>query len=358
MDNMDKNTAEQEIDLIELAKKLWENRIFILKVCGIALIVGLVVAFSLPKEYTTTIVLVPEVNSPSGSGVGALMAIAGIDLNQNAGRDFFSPDLYPEVMKSTPFLMGLFDVQVQDTERKINTSLFTYLKEGQKKVWWSYILNAPFNLLGLFSSKGNNDNFDKDPDDRIIALSEQQKAILENLQNRIAISVNRKAGVVTLSSTMQSPVISAFIVDTITTYMQKYIIDYRTQKARQDLAFTEQLYNESQENYYIAQKNLSTYMDENMGIVSARYRNTQERLQNEANLTFGVYNQMAQQLQMARMKVQDTTPVYLIIQPAVVPLNPSSPRKAMTLIAFVFFVGIGACGWIFMKDFLRKQIKN
>ena len=51
---------EQEIDLIELAQKLWKERKFLLKGCGIAVVVGLIVAFSIPKEYTTTVKLAPE----------------------------------------------------------------------------------------------------------------------------------------------------------------------------------------------------------------------------------------------------------------------------------------------------------
>ena len=35
---------EQEIDLIELAQKLWKERKFLLKGCGIAVVVGLIVA--------------------------------------------------------------------------------------------------------------------------------------------------------------------------------------------------------------------------------------------------------------------------------------------------------------------------
>jgi len=351
MDNLDKNTIgqeqEKEIDLIELAKKLWENRKFILKACGIGLLVGIIIAFSLPKEYKTEVTLAPETNTTQNGGVGALAAMAGINLQQNTGSDF-PPELYPDVAASTPFLIDLFDIQVEDIKKNIDASLYTYLDEKQKKAWWSYILSAPFKLLSLFSSEG--DTIVLDSKSRIIKISKDQKEILEDLQSRIDVSIDKKTGVITLSSTMQSPEISATVVDTIISYMQKYIVGYRTQKARQDLVFTEQLYNESQENYYKAQKNLSVYMDENLGIVSARYRNTQERLQNEANVAFGVYNQMAQQLQMAKMKVQDTTPVYAIIQPAVVPLKAASPRKLLILIGFLLLAGVGSCGWILVKD--------
>ena len=55
------NTPEtdnvQEIDLVELAKRLWSERKFLFKCCGVAIVVGLVVAFSIPKEYSTTVKL-------------------------------------------------------------------------------------------------------------------------------------------------------------------------------------------------------------------------------------------------------------------------------------------------------------
>ena len=53
------DTEEQEIDLLELARKLWDSRKLILKFCLVGVVVGLVVAFSIPKEYTTTIELAP-----------------------------------------------------------------------------------------------------------------------------------------------------------------------------------------------------------------------------------------------------------------------------------------------------------
>ena len=71
---------EQEIDLIELAQKLWKERKFLLKGCGIAVVVGLIVAFSIPKEYTTTVKLAPETqDAAKKSSLGGLAAMAGIN---------------------------------------------------------------------------------------------------------------------------------------------------------------------------------------------------------------------------------------------------------------------------------------
>ena len=65
--------------MIELAQKVWASRKLVFKACGIAALVGLVVAFSIPKEYSTSVTLAPESGGKSGGGsMGALAAMAGI----------------------------------------------------------------------------------------------------------------------------------------------------------------------------------------------------------------------------------------------------------------------------------------
>ena len=127
--NTTPNTPEeQEIDLIELAQKVWSDRKLVLKICGIAAIVGLIVAFSIPKEYTTTVKLVHESGTKSGlSGMGALASMAGINLNTQGDGDALSPELYPEILNSIPFVTELFDVHVIDQKAKIDTTLYVYL---------------------------------------------------------------------------------------------------------------------------------------------------------------------------------------------------------------------------------------
>lgn len=358
-DSVDKENTEKEINLIEIIQKLWSKRRFITKACIIGGIIGLIIGFSIPKEYTTTVTLAPEKSSGSTGSLGSLAAMAGINLQQNTSSEI-SPDLYPNIVKSTPFLMGLLNLQVIDEKQGINTTLSDYLSEYQKKTWWSYIFGLPGTVLGWFSSseKGGDDIIAADSEKKVLALTREQKRVLEALKGSINVSVDKKSGAITLSSTMQNARISAMMVDTLTRYMQAYIINYRTEKARQDLVFTQKLYNESQEDYFKTQQKYAEYIDRHQNIVSASFRVTQERLQNEMNLAYNVYNQMAQQLQMAKMKVQDETPVYTVIQPAEIPLNAASPKKMSILIGLVFLVFIGVCCWIvFGKNFL-KQFKN
>lgn len=352
---------EQEIDLIELAQKVWAGRKLVFKACGIAALVGLVVAFSVPREYSTSVTLAPESGGRSGGGsMGALAAMAGINLGSSSGEDALSPDLYPDIVGSTPFLIDLFDVKVKDQKEKIDTTLYAYLKDHQRAPWWSAVMSAPFKALGwtmsLFKEKPEEDvNAQLDP----FCLTRDEAAIAGALSKRISISADKKTGVTTLSVTMQDPLISASLTDTVMHCLQNYITDYRTNKARHDLAFTEKLYGEAKTNYESAQKKYANFVDANQNIIMLSYRAEQERLQNEMNLAYQVYTQVSQQLQMARAKVQEITPVYTVVQPATVPLRPAKPNKLMILTGFIFLAGVGSVGWIlFVKDLLKGWKKQ
>ena len=350
---------EQEIDLIELAKKVWAERKLVFKWCGIAAVVGLIVAFSIPREYTTSVTLAPEAGGKSAGSMGALAAMAGINLNASTGEDALSPELYPDIVSSTPFLTELFDVQVKDIKGKYNTTLYTYLYDHQRSPWWSYIVSAPFRVLGWGLSLFKDDEEEGDGTLNPFMLTRDEMDVAIALDERISVSIDKKTGVTTISVTMQDALISAAVTDTVMVKLQNYITDYRTNKARHDLAFTDKLYKEAEESYFSIQQKYAEYVDGNQGVTRQSILTERERLQNEMALAYNVYNQVAQQLQMAKVKVQEITPVYTVVQPATVPLRPAKPRKALILIGFVFLAGVGSVGWIlFVKDLVKGWKKE
>lgn len=358
-DNKQLPVEEQEIDLLELARKVWADRKLVLKWCGIAAVVGLVVAFSIPKEYTTNVTIAPESTNGSRSmgGLSALAGMAGINLNAGSSADALSPDLYPDIVSSVAFTTELFDVPVRDVDGELQTTVYDYLQEHQRSPWWSTVISLPFKCIGwtvsLFSD-------DEEPTDSTaivnpFQLTKKENEIVTALNNRIAVSVDKKSLTVSIAVTMQDPLISATLTDTVMQKLQDYITDYRTNKARHDLDFTQKLYDEAQQKYYEAQQRYADYVDKNQNILLRSVQTRQERLQNEMNLAYNLYNQTAQQLQLAKAKVQENTPVYTVVQAATVPLRASKPSKAMILIGFVFLAGVGSVGWIlFGRDLLRQ----
>src|SRR5690625_3821164 len=61
---------DDEIDLFEVAKTIWEGRRYIYLSVGICLLLGLFVAFGSSEEYTAEVKLLPETNQ--GSSLGGL----------------------------------------------------------------------------------------------------------------------------------------------------------------------------------------------------------------------------------------------------------------------------------------------
>lgn len=343
--------AEQEIDLLELARKLWDNRRLIIKWCIIGAVVGLIVGFSIPKEYTTTVKLSPEMQgakSSMGGGLSSLASMAGINLNSMSSADAVYPELYPDVVSSIPFTTDLFNVPVSDKKGELHTTVYDYMSEYTRSPWWSVILKLPGKVIrGLMS-------LFKDEEVEVVSdtlntfqLTRDEFKVVRALNERIGCSVDKKTSVITLSVTMQDPLVSANLTDTVMRNLQTYITDYRTNKARKDLKYTQMLFDEARANYHAAQQIYADYMDKNQNIVLHSVRAEQERLRNEMTLAYNVYNQMAQQLQMAKAKVQEQMPVYTVIQPATIPLNPSKPSMVLMLIGWSFFFCMCVVFWIF-----------
>lgn len=353
---------EQEIDLLELIQKLWAERRLIFKWCVIGAIVGLIIGFSIPKEYTTTVKLAPEAqgNRSNLGGLSSLASMAGINVGGMSSTDAVSPELYPDIVGSVPFMTALFGVDVTSADGQEHWTVANYVSEELRSPWWSAVFGAPFKALGwvrgLFSKK--EDMMSATVEVNPFRLTKDEDEIVKALQKRIAVSVDKKTMVVSLSVTMQDPLVSAMLTDTVMTHLQNYVTEYRTNKARHDLEFTQQLFNEAQQNYFAAQQRYAQYVDQNQGIVRRSFMTEQERLQNEMDLAFNLYNQTAQQLQLAKAKVQESTPVYAVVQPATMPLEASKPSKMMTLFGCVFLAGALVTTWILFGDSLLKQLRN
>lgn len=344
----------QEIDLVELARKLWQERRRIVRWCIAGAMTGLVIAFSIPKEYTVTVKLAPEIQGNKGTmgNIGALASMASINMG-GTGSDAVSPELYPDIVQSVPFMTGLFGVEVADKDGERRMTTYKYMEEELRSPWWGVILAVPGKVMGWMAGLFDSDKAEGTGTTDPFRLTEEEDGVVRALLERVTAVVDRKTLVVSLSVTMQDPLIAATLTDTVMRNLQEHITRYCTGKARNDMEFAQKLSDEARDKYYEAQQRYARYMDENQALSRRSFRTEQERLQNEMTLAFNLYNQTAQQLQLARAKVQELTPVYAVVQPATVPLRPSRPSKLLILVGCVFLAGTAAAAWtIFGREFV------
>lgn len=356
---------ELQIDWMDILRQLLAIRKTLYKAAGIGLIIGILIALGTPKQYTVSVTLSPEMGSgKTGSG---LASMAASFLGGSIGAD--SPDalnatLAPDIVASTPFLLELFNARVVSQDKKIDTTFTAYL-DKQKSSWMSYVLAAPGMAIGGIKSLFTDEEKEETATVRegAIELNAKDAAKLGNLRKAIIAEVDNKTSITILSVTLQDPKVTATIADSVVFKLQEYISAYRTSKAKEDCQYLEMLYKERQQEYYAAQQRYARYVDANSNVVFQSTMAERERLQNDMNLAYQVYSQVAQQLQVARAKVQEEKPVFAVVEPAVVPLNPSGTSRKVIVVGFVFlavaFTGawmlLGRKYWLLLKESLQKQ---
>lgn len=350
---------ELEIDLMEYARKLWGARMLLLKVAGIAAVVGIIIAFSIPKKYTAEVLLSPESSKGGGSsmsGMAAMLGLGNISMGGDANALNFS--MASDIVASTPFILEIINTQVQTLDGEIDTTLVAYLAT-QKAPWWSTVMSLPSMAIGgiksLFTS--NDAQVEEKPIDPF-RLTKQQKGQIDAVQSIIEIGSDKKSGMTKLGITVQDPLVAATMADTVLVKLQDYITKYKTSKAQEDCKYWEQLYEQRKKEYYEAQEKYAQYSDMNQGVIRQSVRIEQERLQNEQNLAFQVFSQVATQLQMSRAKLQEEKPAFAVLEPASVPLYPSGTSRKIILVGVVFLAVAGASAWVLFGKDLWVSLKE
>ena len=352
------NDEEIEIDLIGILRKIIGIRKTIYKAAGIGLVVGIIVAISIPKQYTVGVTLSPEMGGSKGGGLSGLAAsFLGSGVSMNEGTDALNASLSADIVSSTPFLLELSTMKIPALEGETMT-LNVYLDE-ESSPWWSYVIGLPGMVIGGVKSLFTEEESESVPSYKAnlgsIELSKIESEKIEGLKKKILASVDKKTSMTTVSVTLQNPKVAAVVADSVVRKLQEYIIDYRTTKAKEDCLYLERLFKERQQEYYDAQKKYADYMDSHDNIILQSVRAEQERLQNDMSLAYQVYSQVANQLQVARAKVQEEKPVFAVVEPAVIPLYPSGTSRKIYVLAFIFLSVCIVISWkLFGEDILNK----
>ncbi len=350
---------EDEIDLIELAKTIWESRKLIIKFVVVGAILGVFIAVLSPKEYVSSATLMPEYSTDSQGGAsdllkkyGGLVGISGG--TYNSASNAIRVDLYPKIVESLSFQNYLAEQEFYYPEYDTTASLYDYFLEIQTPGVLGYItgytIGLPGKIIGaIFSKEEVADTGTGDPD--IIALSKDKMQVINGLRERVTASLDQESGVISVNVKMPNAQVAAKIAKFTIEELTEYLTEYRTEKVVRDLEFVEEQLKDVEERFRKAQLALAEFRDSNQGSLTNRALTEQERLQSEYDVAFNVYNSLTQQFEQAKLKVQEETPVFKVLQPVQVPVDDET-SGAMILIVFVMLSGIASIGWIFIKQFL------
>ena len=355
--NTDQNkpvATKQGLSMNELFHEILKHRRLYYKVMSITFVLAVIYVMSLPNTYRCTVMLAPELSSSSRSGSLASIASSfGIKLGSGSmgNSEALFPTLYPDLMNSVAFRTSLFSITVQREDDSTHTVMtyYDYLKDCQKRPWWSMGIQAVFDGIKSLSSQEENEKgkpAEVDP----FRLTKKQYAIARAISNKIVCKVDKKTLVIRIDVVDQDPLIAATIADSVQVRLQKFITDYRTHKARIDLEYNQKLFVEAQERYEEARQRSAAFSDANQKLFLESVLSERTKLENEMQLQYRTYSQISAQLQLAEAKVQEETPAFTILQPASVPLKKSGPDRKKIVLAFLFLGFIGTTAYMLYKE--------
>lgn len=353
---------EDEIDLIALVKKLWAGRKTILIATLIGTVIGVFMAIVTPPEYTVKTVMVPQTASKNeAGGLSGLAALAGIDIGTSLQTGEISPILYPQIVSSTPFKLELMNTPIQFKDINHSVSLFDYYTKYQKPTVLGtikkYTIGLPGIIIGAIKGKKNETEYGNNVQVNMVVLTKDEYSVSSVLDKIILLEVDAKQGYLTLNCTLNEPLASAQLAQKAQELLQREIIRFKVQKSQADLNFIQERYNEVKAQTEGYQINIAQNTDKYKDLTSAVPQVQNNRIQTKYGVANSVFQELAKQLEQAKIQVKKDTPVFTIIQPVTVPVEKSKPNKLMLVIIYVFMGAVLGVFLIFGKEFL-SSIKN
>lgn len=344
----------KSFDMTSLVRKAVRGWKRILLCIGIGCAFGLIVGISTPRKYTSKAVMAPEIATRSSmGGLSSLASLAGVNINSMALTDAMHPDMYPAIIHSSNFNLELFDlpVSIETRDSVVHTNLYDYMLNYYKTPWYAYVLGFPMfaahGIKSIFSGKKEDSSGMTQYADSL-RLTRQQERVMRRLSKCIKANVEKKTYLLYLRVTLQDPVIAAQVVNEIIDKLKCFVVDYRTEKARENRDYYQKIYEETRNDYLIAQRAYTSYLDSHQGMMSKSSQVYQQQLQNEAQLRFQMYSQTAQNLLNAEAKIQQEAPVLVVIQQGVAP-HIGKPSKVKLLLIWSFLGGIIGLLWVCWK---------
>lgn len=320
-------------------------------ICGI---IGVILAFGTPKVYKSMVMLAPEGSGNSFSGsISSLAAMVGMNMKIGQTGDALYPEIYPDLMGSTQFLVGLFPIKVTTQKTQESYTYQEYILNHQKSAIHQYPMNWLTQLIERIKVEGEPGK-DHKPDP--FCLTKKEFGVCMSIAKKINCSVDKKTNVIVIEVEDQDPLIAATVADSVQAHLQRSITDYRTKKARIDLEYMEKLFDEASQQYKKARLKYASFSDANSKVVLQTVQSQLDELENEMQLKYNIYQLVVEQLQLAKAKVQEKTPAFTIVQNATVPIKHSSRPKIMTLIIWMllgFSIRFGIVVWKNRQKFIN-----
>lgn len=373
MSSQNNNEEEKElsIDFQALYNLAITFKWILLLVSFVLGLITTIYVFNKPNEYTSTTSVMPELET-TGIGKGlskyaGLASLAGINLSDMAGSDAVRPDLYPNVINNTTFFLYLLEQKVKlSNGKEVKFEEFYYnIYEIDLEEEIEYSKPETKKEVGFFDSIRNvlgiglppiNTSLRKNGD--FVFLSKTKGEVIEDLMKKVSANMDKKTGIISVSAEFPDPMVSAQVAKISMDYLTTFVTNYRTEKAKHDVNFLAERLFEAKGKYYNTQAKKAQYSDQfsapTIRLQSADIQ--RERIESDYRVSSSFYQELLQQYETAKLKVQQETPVFKTLQQPVVPFKKSGPPRVIIVLISLFFGFFLALFVVLLKNGRYKNV--
>ncbi|WBL44327.1 Wzz/FepE/Etk N-terminal domain-containing protein [Algoriphagus halophytocola] len=330
---MDKKTEnilrQNNFTLVNIFSLLKAKRLVLFLTIGVFILFGWTYYVTTPDSYEThSILLVESQNSAQSSGLGSLALAAGISVGGNsAEQNVLDPALYPMILQSKPFLSELMYSRVKSELYEDSVSLYKYMVEVKPQNSIYKFLKRPTSILS--SPLQIVDSVDEKVIDEKLMYQPLEMYVLSQISTRIQASPEGR--LLTISTEMPEADLAYQFSKLVENYLIEYTTKYLQEKQTMQVEYLEAQYLKSEKGFKEAQTALATFRERNQGIYLESLKAREQNLNADYSLKFELYRTIAQELEMAKIKLNSQKPIFSPIEPAFIPNSPSSPKLLVTL---------------------------
>jgi len=361
--NNKNNTFEEDsIDILNHIKKIWKEKLLIIKVSIFFFFIGCLVAFISPVKYSSQTTFIPQVSgddkmSSTSNQLGSLASLAGINLKSSETNDsYLSPLVYINIIDSEEFSLNLLGKELIDTKaKKFTVKEYLLSKEG----------SFNFDLIG-FVKKYTIDLFSNDKINEIDSkvsneynfINDEDYSLIRRFRKKFSIDLNERYGYIKVTATDENPFISSQLVNLITKSLQSKIIEIRTNKINERLKFSKEQYDLKQSEFDLLQRKLAEFKDSNKNISTASFRSELQKLESEYQLQQNILINLASEYNNNKIKLNKDTPIFSVIDEVSVPNQRSKPKRGLLVVIFVILGLVLSIGFVLVKEPINNLTKE
>jgi len=330
----------------------------------IPVLIGVLIAFGSGEEYSATTRILPyrSALSMSAGNLSGLAGLAGVRLPSGVADQTITAELYPVVARSSDFRISVVETPIRFSSLGRKVTAMEYFQDIRHKplteLIVGYSVGLPGELRKAFSEAEaplSAKVLSSDSTPTLVSYSKQYLKQLQRLERRLSVSIDKKTSVITITGMMPDPHAAADLVRVTASRLMDRIIEYESRKAAEQFRFVNEQYLQAKGRYERAQREVAVFSDRNRALMSATAQIDRDRLQREYELSFEVFQQFSRELEQARIKMNQDTPVFTTLEQVMVPAERSQPKRTLVLlISLLFGVALGAAR-IGLRELLAKS---